>query len=89
MIMINQTVSFSTLHKELQRKLPFYVTFSLLDSINLNQEDSIKYLRIIIDAKLSWKIQLSYIANIAKKVKRNIGLLSKLRTLLCEFRYSG
>ena len=55
--------------------LPFHVTLSL-NGINLNQEFSIKYLGIIIDSKLSWKSQVSYIA---KKIKRNIGILSKLR----------
>ena len=53
--------------------LPFHVTLSLN---GINQEFSIKYLRIIIDSNLSWKSQVSYIA---KKIKRNIGILSKLR----------
>ena len=55
--------------------LPFHVTLSL-NGINLNQEFSIKYLGIIIDSNLSWKSQVSYVA---KKIKRNIGILSKLR----------
>ena len=55
--------------------LPFHVTLSL-NGINLNQEFSIKYLGIIIDSNLSWKSQVSYIAN---KIKRNVGILSKLR----------
>ena len=55
--------------------LPFHVTLSL-NGINLNQEFSIKYLGIIIDSNLSWKSQVSYIA---KTIKRNIGILSKLR----------
>ena len=55
--------------------LPFHVTLSL-NGINLNQEFSIKYLGIIIDSNLSWKSQVSYIA---KKIKRSIGILSKLR----------
>lgn len=57
-----------------QRKLPFRVTFSL-NGINLNQEFSIKYLGIIIDSNLSWK---SHVSHIAKKIKRNIGIFSKL-----------
>lgn len=57
-----------------QRKLPFHVTFSL-NGINLNQEFSIKYLGIIIDSNLSWK---SHVSHIAKKIKRNIGIFSKL-----------
>ena len=55
--------------------LPFHVTLSL-NGINLNQEFSIKYLGIVIDSNLSWKSQVSYIA---KNIKRNIGILSKLR----------
>ena len=55
--------------------LPFHVTLSL-NGVNLNQEFSIKYLGIIIDSNLSWKSQVSYIA---KKIKRNTGILSKLR----------
>ena len=58
-----------------QRKLPFHVTLSV-DGINLNQENSIKYLGIAIDSNLSLKSQVS--CN-AKMLKRNIGILSKLR----------
>jgi hypothetical protein len=42
----------------------------------LNQEQSIKYLGIMIDSNLSWKSHINYTA---KKVKRNIGIISKLR----------
>ena len=52
-----------------------YVSLSL-NGININQEYSIRYLGIIIDSNLSWKNQVSYIVN---KIKRNIGILSKLR----------
>ena len=58
-----------------QRKLPFHVTL-YLNGINLNQGYSIKYLGIIIDSHLSWKSQVS---SIAKRIKRNIEILSKLR----------
>ena len=44
-----------------QRKLPFHVTLSLND-IYSNQEYSIKHLGIIIYSNLSWKSQVSYIA---------------------------
>ena len=47
-----------------------------LNGINLNQEYSVKYLGIIIDSNLFWKSQVSYIA---RKIKRNIGIFSKLR----------
>ena len=39
-------------------------------------ENSIKYLGIMIDSHLNWKSQVSYIS---KKIKRNIGILSKIR----------
>ena len=57
------------------RKLPFHITLSL-NGINLNQEYSVKCLRITTDSNLSWNSQLSHIA---KKIKQNIGILSKLR----------
>ena len=58
-----------------QRKLPFHVTLSL-SGINLNHDYSVKYLGITIDSNLSWKSQVNYIAI---KIKRTIGILSKLR----------
>ena len=58
-----------------RRKLPFHVILSL-NSINLNQEYSIKYLSIIIYSNLSWKSQVRHSAG---EIKRNIGILSKLR----------
>ena len=39
-------------------------------------ENYIKYLGIMIDSHLNWKSQVSYIS---KKIKRNVGILSKLR----------
>ena len=36
----------------------------------------VKYLGILIDSNLSWK---SYIDRICKKIKRSVGMLSKLR----------
>ena len=47
-----------------------------LDNKNLKQEKSIKYLGIYIDSCLSWKVHIDYIA---KKIKKNVGILSKLR----------
>ena len=39
-------------------------------------ENSIKYLGIMIDSHLNWKSRVNYIS---MKIKRNIGILSKLR----------
>ena len=50
-------------------KIEFY-------NIPLKQENCIKYLGIYIDSHLTWKQHVQYIS---KKIKRNIGILSKLR----------
>ena len=42
----------------------------------LTQETSIRYLGVYIDYNISWK---THITNISKKIKRSIGILSKLR----------
>jgi hypothetical protein len=48
-----------------------------INNEQLKQEQSIKYLGVMIDSNLSWK---SHIINYTvKKVKRNIGNISKLR----------
>ena len=47
-----------------------------LNNKRLKQESSIKYLGIYIDSFLSWKTHVVYIS---KKIKRNIGILCKLR----------
>ena len=57
-----------------QRKLPFNLELTL-NNIPLQQEKCIKYLGIFIDSNLSWKPQVD---NIAKKIKRSVGVLSKL-----------
>ena len=58
-----------------QRKLPFNLGLTL-NNIPLQQEKCIKYLGIFIYSNLSWKPQVD---NIAKKIKRSVGVLSKLR----------
>ena len=58
-----------------QKKIHFNVKLSI-NNIELKQEHYIKYLGILIDSNLSWKPQVNYIA---KKIKRSIGILSKLR----------
>ena len=42
----------------------------------LNQEKCIKYLGVFIDSSLSWKCQIQYILI---KIKRSVGILSKIR----------
>ena len=42
----------------------------------LNQEKCIKYLGVFIDSSLSWKSQIQYILT---KIKRGVGILSKIR----------
>ena len=58
-----------------QRKVTFNFHLTL-NGKKLQQDSCIKYLGILIDSNLSWKPQ---IASIAKKTKRSIGILSKLR----------
>ena len=47
-----------------------------IDDKKLKQEYCIKYLGDFIDSNLNWKSQVNHIT---KKVKRSIGVLSKLR----------
>ena len=42
----------------------------------MKQELSIKYLGVTLDSELSWKSHISFVEN---KIKRSIGILSKLR----------
>jgi len=59
------------------KKKKVIVNFELkLNNKLLKQEKSIRYLGIYIDCNLSWKDHIEYIS---RKIKRNIGILSKLR----------
>ena len=58
-----------------QRKVTFNFQLTL-NGKQLQQESCIKYLGILIDSNLNWKPQIAYIA---KKIKRSVGILSKLR----------
>ena len=62
----------------IQRKLPKQVMLSINNQM-LTQETSIRYLGVYIDYNISWK---THITNISKKIKRSIGILSKLRYFL-------
>ena len=46
-----------------------------LNGKQLKQDSCIKYLGVLIDSNLNWKPQIAYIT---KKIKRSIGILSKL-----------
>jgi hypothetical protein len=58
-----------------QKKLNTNLQLIMYDKI-LGRENCIKYLGIFIDSNLNWKPQIDYIT---KKIKRNVGILSKLR----------
>jgi hypothetical protein len=58
-----------------QRKLPANLELYIFNH-KLRREYFIKYLGILIDSNLTWRNQVN---NIVKKVKRNVGILSKLR----------
>ena len=47
-----------------------------LENKCVNQEKCIKYLGVFIDSRLSWKSQIQYILT---KIKRSVGILSKIR----------
>ena len=64
--------------RPIQRKLPKQVMLSINNQM-LIQETSIRYLGVYIDYNISWK---THITNISKKIKRSIGILSKLRYFL-------
>ena len=48
----------------------------ILENKCVNQEKCIKYLGVFIDSRLSWKSQIQYILT---KIKRSVGILSKIR----------
>ena len=48
----------------------------LIHNFPIKQEYCIKYLGILIDSNLNWKSHIGYVA---KKIKRGVGVLSKLR----------
>ena len=50
-----------------------------IDNINIKRVFSNKFLRVTIDHKLSWKIQ---IADVFKKVSRCTGILTKVKSIL-------
>jgi hypothetical protein len=47
-----------------------------LNSVRLKRVNNTSYLGVMIDSNLNWKAHVAYVA---KKVRRNIGLLSKIR----------
>ena len=75
---LNINKSNFVLFHPIQKKLPKSVTL-FINNQSLTEENSIRYLGIYIDSNLNWKSHISYIA---KKVKRSIGTLSKLRYYL-------
>ena len=48
-------------------------------SVPLDCKDYVKYLGILIDTNLSWKIHIEYIA---LKISKTVGLIAKLRHFL-------
>ena len=61
-----------------QTRVPFDFLLSI-KSKPLNQKYCTKYLGVLIDANLNWKNQVDYIA---KKIKRNVGILFRPRDFL-------
>ena len=71
-------VKFCIVSPNPKKKLPKTVKL-FINNQSLTEENSIRYLGIYIDSNLNWKSHINYIA---KKVKRSIGTLSKLRYYL-------
>ena len=67
-------VLFHPIQKKLLKTVKLFI-----NNQSLTEENSIRYLGIYIDSNLNWKSHINYIA---KKVKRSIGTLSKLRYYL-------
>ena len=70
--------NFVLFHPIQKKKLSKSVAL-VINNQSLTEENSIRYLVIYIDSNLNWKSHINYIA---KKVKRSIGTLSKLRYYL-------
>ena len=47
-----------------------------INNKNIKQENFVKYLDIIIDSNLNWR---HHVHELSKKIKRNIGIFSKIR----------
>ena len=63
-----------------QKKLNYNVQI-MINQTYLKNEQHVRYLGIMIDANLNWKHQIHHIV---KKIKRSIGLLSKIRHYVNE-----
>ena len=61
-----------------QKKLDYNVQI-FLNELSIKREYTIKYLGITIDCNLNWK---SHVAEISKMIKRNIGVICKLRNFV-------
>lgn len=67
-----------------QKKTSYIPQINILDNesnkfVSLKHKDYVKYLGIIIDKNLSWKL---HIDNIANKISRTVGLIAKIRHYL-------
>ena len=59
-----------------RQKIPKQIITIKVNGYQLKQENCVKYLGIYIDSNLNWKAQVE---NICKKIRRSIGLLTKIR----------
>ena len=48
----------------------------MINEVQMKRESCVTYLGVLIDSALSWKNQVEYVA---KKIRRSIGILCKLR----------
>ena len=61
-----------------QKRIPKQVLL-FINNQSLTEENCIRYLEVYVDSNISWKSHINYIA---QKIKRSIGILSKLRYFL-------
>ena len=77
-LLLNIEKSNFAIFHPVQKRIPKQVIL-FINNQSLTEKNCIRYLGVYIDSYISWKSHMNYIA---KKIKRSIGILSKLRYLL-------
>ena len=78
---LNAKKSNYVIFRPYQRKLNYSVNIEMIDNCTqipttLQCEDHIKYLGVLLDSNLSWKVQIN---NVALKISRTVGVVARLR----------
>ena len=75
-ISISQITFYSTPHRKTEVNISIKLN---INNTSLKEKPCIKYLGIMLDSNLNWKSHVNYIST---KIKRSIGILSKMRYLV-------